>query len=474
MDNRVALLLIAIAATVPSAEARGQLFGGAELQAAHVDPSFGYSIRPPKGWAVSTQHSGFGSMGETLITMTSPAAEAVPPEIVVRYHTKWRDMQADQFMDEWWKRLLEDYRKDMRQQSGGKLSEPKVSERNTDRIAGRPGAQMSIRFTQGAAPITRRVAVVRARPRGYFVIGYSGGARFDKVGIAAFNAVLGSFRLLEDESSDREIRGAIQQAEKWRKSLSAIRLRDKLQPVTHYRVSQGMREVGWLMVTEQPFTDLGVEGVRVVEQGWTFEGDGERQQTIQNIFLSNDLQSESWQHSVVALLPAKPGEPTQLGYAYEEGARERDVLITAQLYAFGQTMVNNPHIKLPEGYCSKLLLRWFARLVDLSKPATYAFSTFDHQRGALVLRLIEVRGRGLGGGVTVIEREGLSGPATEMSYDASGRLLSMSGGGVRLERADAASSMGRWSKQTQQAGADLQVLQTAYRKSLGRLQSDGR
>ena len=454
------------AATVPAGStARAQLFSSVELQPAYVDPSFGYSIRAPKGWTFSTRRSGYGSMGETVFQTTAPGSETFPPEVIVRYHNKWRDMNSEQFLDEWSQKLAV--------QLGGQ----KPTDRTSPRIGGRPGSRVTLRTKQGNRALTTIVAAVRARPRGYFVLTYSGDSRLDKSGVAAFESVLGSFRVVEDESSDRAIRGAIANGAAWRKSQASIRLADKVHPVAYYRVSEGLRETGWLMVTEQPFTDHGVSGVRVLDQGWSFDGDGARHQTLGTTFLSDDLQIESWQSSVVTLEPTKDGEPANIGYAYEEGARERDVLITAQSYAFAQRMVNNPYLKLPEGYLSRLLLRWFPRLTNLSKSGTYAFSTFDHQRGALVLKMIEVRGKGGlsfggGGSFTVIEREGLSGPQTEMTFDGAGRLLSMSGGGIRMERADASGSMGRWSKQTAQAAIDLKALQTAFDTSLGRLRKE--
>ncbi|MEE8171076.1 MAG: hypothetical protein V3T70_11070, partial [Phycisphaerae bacterium] len=394
--------------------------------------------------------------------MTAPRPPRDPPEILVRFHTLAKDAPPDQLLDTW------------RFGLGDEFGDLTVLSRVVHTIQDRPGGRLDVALTQTGRPVVSFLSAIRARPRGYFSIVYTGPADDKLRGDALYERVLSSFRLLEDERTDQVIVDAIARGKRWLRDSRRIDLLSKIQPPLCLRITEDGRDKGFVLVTEELFELRGTEGVRVIEEGWTFDGEAV-QYLHDNLFLSADHDVEAWEHRVLALVPAREKAPQTLALAHEEGLRDGDALLTAQSYQFGKRPDNNEHLRLPEGYISRLLLRWLPRLVDLAEPALFAFSYFDHQRGALVLRTVEIKGRGDqphagrgGPAFLVVVREGLSGPASELHFDASGRLLRMTAGTLVMQPANADALERKWSTERTRARRYMAELESEYQRTMSR------
>ncbi|HVP12650.1 MAG TPA: hypothetical protein VMV94_15850, partial [Phycisphaerae bacterium] len=157
------------------------------------------------------------------------------------------------------------------------------------------------------------------------------------------------------------------------------------------------------------------------------------------MFVSNDLQQERWKTSVTTLLPVEADKPERLDNAWEEGLRNRDVLLTNQTYRLDEPAKENPSLRPPKTYIPRPIVRLLPRLVsDLSKPRRFAFTAFDHQKAGFVLRIVELKGacdppEGVAARQVfqINEREGFAEPSS-LYVDESGQLLMMKAGNLTM------------------------------------------
>ena len=432
----------------------------------YVDASFGFSLRPPKGWRVVGERSG-NTRDTTLLRMTDPAPGDAPPDILVRLIRAPRNATMEQVFQEAQAQAQRDFGK------GGPVSLLGSMPR---RIAGQPGGKMTMQFTVAGRAVIRFQAFIqaptdpKARAARYFTLVYTGPKESQAKAEPLFDSVVSSFKLIQDARSEKEIRAALARGKAWMASLKGVRLADKRLPTQYYKVYLNDREAGCLQVSEEPAIVNKVEGVRIVERGWTFPSNGESQHVTNDLFLSADLSRESWTNRTVTLIPPRGAVPAALGLSLQEGVRQEDRVITSECNEYGVRPTNNEPIKIErEFYGPRLLVRWLPRLVDLKKPTLYAFTGYDYDREGLVLRTVEVKGGGLGlGGASyqVRDREGLWGAPSDMWFDAQGRLLKLSAGPLKMDLSDEATLRSRWESKALKAEADIKVLETEYQKSL--------
>ncbi|MCK6482538.1 MAG: hypothetical protein HUU22_04590 [Phycisphaerae bacterium] len=438
-----------------------------ELAEPWVEATYGFSVRPPKGW-VLTQTRSLGQREATLLQMNDPQRSLFPPELLVKFVSMPQETSLD--------RLMEDWRFGLSSQFG----DTDMQETRLVRIAGRPGCRFVATFSREGQSVALLQAAVQLSPTNFLVLVHTGLAAQRGDAERVFDAVLESLRLLEDENSDARARKAVSVGKSWLRSARRADLDAKRRPPVCLALKLNGRECGYLHVVEEPFTFQRADGVRVAERGWIFADDGKVRRHEADLFLSFDHVTESWQNRIVTLVPAREDRQPALAQVWEEGIRDGDVLVAARSYQYGQRPDNQPSLRLPlEGYAPRLLVRWLPRLVDLSKSETYGFSSYDHARHALVLKTVETRGKVTPPGLSaegplflVIEREGLSGPPIELICDAEGRLVRSTAGPLTMMPTDAAAVEARWAPRIEATVAQMRQLDEQIEKSMQRFRGN--
>jgi hypothetical protein len=168
--------------------------------------------------------------------------------------------------------------------------------------------------------------------------------------------------------------------------------------------------------------------VEIRERAWFF-GEDKSYRDVQNtIFLSLDLESESWENLVQSR--AEMDGQIRLTYDLNKGLRGGSRIALAFTERGGDLALTRSSLKVPRSYLPMGLVRLFSRLVDLTKPGTYAFSAYDVESRELVVRVLRVVGptkaaglRDSGPVFKIEDHVGLLPPATEVYADATGRIL---------------------------------------------------
>src|SRR5437763_796397 len=83
----------------------------------------------------------------------------------------------------------------------------------------------------------RLITIIRSAPDQYFVISYTGPIDSRDRAERLYGAVLGSFKLLEDEKSDKAVQDGLVRTRQWLEKMRSTKLADKLQPPLFLRVS---------------------------------------------------------------------------------------------------------------------------------------------------------------------------------------------------------------------------------------------
>lgn len=441
--THVAMLLLAQAGTQPAVE----------LAEPYVDASFRFSLRPPKNWALDAQR--IIAPGESqLLLISDPNPAPFRPEIAVKWSAKASTATVADYVARFHKSLVD------------KASDLTILSDAPRRISGRPGAVFAAQYTLLRKPVIQMLAVVPTESGGYLTLTFT--SPYINPPTAAqrvFDAVTDSIVLLDDRRTDAALRDAMARTATWIESLRGRLLTDRVQPPLWMRIMLNGREQGFVLIREEPFTLQKTDGVRVQESGWTFSEAGDAQRFENNLFVSNELDVEAWDSQTLTLHPAAADKPESISISHEEGLRDHDLLLTSQNYTLGRTPVNNPHLRLPAGYVSRLLLRWLPRLVDPSKPALYAATAYDHRRGGLVLRTLELAGPSAEGGFRVLDREGMGSQPVELRFDRAGRLRSMSAGELRMEAVADESATRRWAARVEEASRRIEDLSREFKKT---------
>jgi len=249
-------------------------------------------------------------------------------------------------------------------------------------------------------------------------------------------------------------------------------LRKSLVGEQFFRITVDGKTTGFLAIEQSEFVWDKRPGVRIAERGWTFEADGRARSLDHVVFLSNDLVNERWKTNASTLVPGAAALPGHLEVSLEEGLRTKDVLLSSQAYAIGQPTVENPALKLPSSYISRGLMRLLPQLVkDLERPRRMAFTTFDHLRTDLVVRVVEIKGQGEPPGdagrgkvFRIDEREGLASEPSSLYVDEVGRILSTRQGRVTMLHSTRQEMERELGARVDDANRKMSLLESTYSK----------
>lgn len=401
------------------------------LAAPYVDGTFGFSIRPPAEWMMLRERKA-NAVGLTVLRCHLPIAQGVIAEISVRICQTRKPVTIESTLDELSAGITKD------------LPNPVIREKSVRTIAGKPGGFLAASFTLGGQPTTLLETIVQARRGEYYLIQFSGPTAVEPQIEPIYNAVVASFRILEDDATTDLIREALLAATDWTNDLSPAKLESIKRVESWMGVHRAGKLVGYMQIVSDvtsmptvissgdPAHSRKIDGIGVREQGWTFEPDGSAQRIVNEMFLTPDRALERWNKSTLIWSPATGKSPADVNVAVEEGALESGKLFTSQRFGAAAAAIPNEPEKAPPTYVPRVLLRLLPQLIgDLGKRRLLAFHEYDHEARGLILRTVEFRnpikvkvGPAAGKTYYVLrEREGLSGPPTDIYVNESGRVV---------------------------------------------------
>ncbi len=430
------------------------------LADAFVDGSYGFSIRPPKGWQVIRQRSS-ERRGIVLLRMVNRPARNRTEELTLKQTSTTRDVPMGEMLEKLHHALELEF------------SSVEVLSRQVQEITGHQGGILAVSFWRDGLRWLRLQAIIRLRPQNYFVLLYNGPVEGREKSEALFHLVLSSLRLLEDRFSKAELEAGLSAGQQWLSGLGAKDLRKALVAERFVKFEVGGEAVGFVRIREAEGKSKGHPGVRIQERGWLFESSGQARRLQSNTFVRDDLQEEKWKTSVTTLVPIRGPRPAHLDIALEEGIRADEVLLTSQVYEWAQPMAQNPAVAVPRAYLPRGLAGMLPRLVgELSSPRRLVFVEFEHRRAEMGIRVLELKGvgempgGGSGGQVFLIEHS--EGPAAEPSrlyVDEAGHLLMMKAGDLVAGPAPAAELEKLFAGQVAAAEEEMGRLEREYEEA---------
>ncbi len=386
----------------------------------HFDGSYGFSIRPPANWSVQRRRE-VSNLATTLLRMEEPSPSE-PRAFVVEHMVTARAMSTD----ERFRLAVATFTVE--------LPEHRIDAKEARAIDGRPGGLLEVSFRLGKYERHRMHAFVEIAPRNYLILRYEGDAESRRQIAPVFHAVLGSIKLLAGPLTDDDLKSALETGASWIESLDKEELRKAITPEQYFVFEAEGRPIGFVEIYQREralkMRERRIEGVEIFEQSWTFTDDGAVRRNQNKMYLSHDLQLEKWQTSATTWLKPEGDRLEQFENAYEEGLRDNDVLISSQTPSFSFPLQQNPPMRLPRTYISRVLVRLLPRLIGtLDKPRNVAFVTFDHERSGLIIRVIELKGKsagdraaGEGDVYRLDDREGVAAEPMTVYVDGKGSL----------------------------------------------------
>lgn len=388
----------------------------------YYDGSYGFSIRAPVGWQLSRQRE-FDERGTVILRMTDPGVAGDPPSITVEHQVSARSVTI----------------KDRLRQGAAVISiempEGKIESQGEKPIGGRPGGTLEVRYKQSGQLRFRVMAMVELAPRNFLILRHDALDANRHVTSPVFSAVVESIRFLSDPLSDDALREALKAGVAWMEGLKQEAVTAALVTEEYLVYEVGGQPIGFVEAYQRksPLRNGGREheAIEVFEQSWMFDSPKVARRIQSKMHLSTDFEMEKWQGSVATWVAAEGDRPEQFENAYEEALRDHTALLSGQSFSFSQAVKQNPPFQLPRSYLSRVLIRLLPRLLgDLGRTRTLAFTVFDHERVALVVRVIELKGETtLPGSKTkafrIDVREGIAAEPSELYVDSKGRILQL-------------------------------------------------
>ena len=256
-----------------------------------------------------------------------------------------------------------------------------------------------------------------------------------------FDRIAASFEILRTEETQKEINEALKRGQALLKGVTADRKKLlSLKPQDDFlMVLQDGKEIGFIHINANPVNETGRRGVVVREWGWLIRPEGTTQ-LLYDMFESSDLSLSRWETVARTISPIPQGTDVVTSLTqYERGIRQDDTLLVTYTRKADDAEMKDRAITLEPSFASPAFLILLPRLVDLSKPELYAFSFFSSNRRGLGLRTFRILGakEALIDGrrsqaYTIQDSEGLLPPVTELTVDATGRLLRVSSDQVEM------------------------------------------
>jgi len=469
------LILLLIASQV------GPGTGDATLGEPIVDGTYGYSIRPPRNWQVVRQRRseprGFvlGSRDVSLVRMIEQGQSGRLHEISLRQATLPGPRDAKVA-----KRTLDDLLKDMRAALSLEFNDVRVASQQAQTVSGRPVGVLATTYKSEGVDTFFIQAAIDISPTVYYVLACNGPAAERTALEPVFHQVLASFKLLTDRLDKKKAQEAMSAAATWLKSITPESLAKSITPESYFLIELDGKPAGFVGVQQAAVTrkDMG-RGIEVHERGWLFTDAGVARRHDQLLFVSENLERESWKNIIASLVPADKGRPQRLDVAEEEGIRTREALLSSQCYQTGMSPTANPALQLPPSYISRGIIRMFPRLIgELDRPRMLVFAHFDHGRAGLVFLIEELKGlteppenTPVRGNVYLIEeREGLAAEPSRIYVNEKGEVVLVKLGTMTMRRSALPELERQFTGRVKAAERTMEELKRLYEEEQERLE----
>lgn len=405
------------------------------LDQPYVNGSYGFSIRPPAGCTIFREKQ----VNESDVEIVRFGLPGPQWSLNVRFTTTTRPLDAQTIIDGLTEKL-------------GNPDDPKLARQQVDfkvlrgepaKIAGRDGVRYTCSFTAQGMGWIRQQAVVHFEDNTYFTLVFITPLANRELVEPLFDQIVDSFKILRDERARERIKKALERGTMLLRQAAdgELDISNKLVEDNYVRCLVNGQEIGFVRIREQ-FLLLGQSnkddqprglqrrGVHVRQWGWLFSPDGSITHLENDMFLALDLSFERWDNRLY-VLPSEQADPNpRLQITLENAVRESDQLGVAYLPKPNALEKRDQLMTVEKSYASAEWNLLFPRLVDLTKPELYAFSSYSSDTRGLVLKTLEVKGP-----TTVLidgtqmaafeieDSEGLLPPASQIYVDASGKVL---------------------------------------------------
>ncbi|MBI5762380.1 MAG: hypothetical protein HZA51_02515 [Planctomycetes bacterium] len=422
----IAVLLLALGQT-PTAQSTMPA-----LAEPYVDGSEEFAISPPVGWQLNRQRLP-DARGVTVLRMIGPFTGGPSEEIAVRRIEIPERRTPDKML------------KELADALGLEFSDVRIASQQVQQIGEKQGGFLCAAYGHEGMVWRRMQAFVEVNPRSYLLLVYNGPLTTDNQRETLFQMVASSLRFLTRRIQDAELRAALEAGQAWMAGLADDRLKKAVSHPFFLRLEMAGKASGFISIESSEYVLDKRPGIRILERGWTFESGGQARSIDNSMFLSWDRQNERWISNHFTLIESSGQAANRLECSLEEGLRIVDRLSSGQSYSCGMPASQNTALKLPKSYLSRALVRLLPRLVDnLATPRRMAFTTFDHLRGDLVIRIVEFKGEcpapegaaAKGKVFRIDEQEGLASEPSSIYVDAQGRTVFVKAGRLTMRPAE--------------------------------------
>jgi hypothetical protein len=392
----------------------------------YADGSFGFSVQPPAG--CTTYREKQVSDDVEVVRFENLAAQQ---SLSVRLSTTTRPLDAQTIVEGLTANLSKQHRgQDFKMLKG----EPA-------RIASRDGVRYENSFKLDDKEWLRQEAVIPYEQNEYFTLVFITTMADRAAAEPLFDKIMASFQILRDERTRARIQSAVDRGIKLlhRTAAGELDITANMVEDSYVRCLLNGQEIGVVHVNERLTTMDNRKGIEIRQWGWLFNPDGSITHLQHDMFLATDLSFERWEDRLYVLPATQGNTPRQLMVQAENAIREQDQLGVAYLPKPNAIEKRDKLITVEKAYASAAWNVLFPRLVDLSKPELYAFSSYNSERKGLVLRTLEVVGPThvlIDGqqlqAFKIEDSEGLIPPKSETYVDRSGRLLRVVAGNLEM------------------------------------------
>lgn len=430
-----------------------------------VDGSYGFSIRPPRGWCLDRRQIPQGRE-TTILRMMEPTGRTDVHEILLKHKTIGKPVPIGRML------RLRGYELDLEHPT------VEIESQQVQPIADRPGACLAGHYTAEGMPRARFEAIVEITPRSYLVLTCDVPVSIRDRMESLFRRVTASLKFLADPSGEKAMTKALEAGAAWLATCSPDTLKKSLVKDRRFQITSKGKPIGRLRVTERAGRRNRRDGIEINEERWIFEDAGIVRRVQSRMFVSLDLTFERWQSSVTRWIPAEVDRAERLENAFEEGLRERNILVTGQAPTLGQPTRECPPIEVPKAYLSRAMIRMLPRLLGTPRqPRRIGFFTFDADRAGLIVQLFKLRGeceppanvRVKAGKACCIEQcEGLATSSSIDYVDESGEVLLTRAGDWTLQPATPASLERTFAGRVREARQAMARLEYRYHEDRAR------
>ena len=324
----------------------------------------------------------------------------------------------------------------------------KVRSRQIGTVAGKPA--MHFRgIWSGALTLWRRQTWIRTAPGQHLVLNIAGAMSAQAEMDGILSAVAGSLKLFDPTPALVERGEGLKRGSEALGKLSEKLLRQMLEAkVRYFTIRRAGKTVGFLRFSESFAERDRVQGVWIVRYGMLKAASGPRQLTREELFATADRSVERCKRVLIE------GEGKAARRITQETLKDRNILL-AQVRQKGLPTQSRrrtvPKTLLP-AYLPRAFDLVALRLIDRSKPRSFAFAVYNPAAHDFDLRTIRIVGPEkitLGGrqlsATRLTDQMAADAPVANVWVDSKGLLLRMrTAEGLTVERAERKAVIGKF------------------------------